>query len=66
MTYKELKEKLNELSETQLNLDVIVELEYLDECYKADSLRICSSKHFMLDDGYPVVFVIESRETFLK
>ncbi len=56
MTYRELRDGLNELDDDQLYADVTVELGPETECYPAE-LRICDIDHDSLDDGHPVIFV---------
>lgn len=56
MTYKELLEKLNKLTEEQLNCDVTVEIMIENECYPAE-LRICGKTHDSLDEDHPVIYV---------
>ena len=59
MTYGELLEKLYELSPSQLNCDITVEIavDYgQNECYPAE-LKICGIEHGVLDEDHPVIFV---------
>jgi len=55
MTYLDLLQALNNLTDEQLNCMVTVELGITDECYGAD-LRICDSEHGVLDENHPVIY----------
>lgn len=57
MTYRELLNKLNTLSESQLDDLVSVELDLDDEILYPIDLRICTGEHDMLDENRPVLFV---------
>ncbi len=56
MTYRDLLECLQKLTEEQLECTLTVELGISDECLPAE-WRICGEEHFVLDDGHPVIYV---------
>lgn len=56
MTYKDLLEKLQGLSESQLNCNITVELGPEDEFYPAE-FRISGDENDVLDPDHPVIFV---------
>lgn len=58
MTYKELKEALNELSEEELELDVSVYANQIDETYKIIYTdRACEHKATALEYGHPILVI---------
>ena len=58
MTYKELYNALNSLTENQLQQFVTVELGLSDECLPAQ-LRIAGKEHDTLDENHPIIYVID-------
>ena len=56
MTYRQLIEQLQKLTEEQLDCTITVEDAYEDECRVAE-VRICGDNHDSLDDNHPVIFV---------
>jgi hypothetical protein len=56
MTYKELLNELQKLTEEQLSCTITVEDAHEEECHPAE-LRVCGENHDSLDDGHPVIFV---------
>ena len=56
MTYQELWDKLQGLSDEQLQENVMVEDPYEQECYPAD-FKICGSEHTSLDEDYPILLL---------
>jgi hypothetical protein len=54
MKYRELLEKLKQLSDEQLNCDVTVEDNCECECYPGE-LDICGPNHDSLDEDHPVI-----------
>ena len=57
MTYRELIERLKELDEYQLDMDITVEDGGSDECFPA---RFLITDHGSLEDGHPVFLIIGS------
>lgn len=55
MKYRELLEKLQNLTDQQLELDVTVELGMSAKCFSSE-LRICGEEHFALDEDHPVIY----------
>jgi hypothetical protein len=53
MTHRELLEKLDELSEEQLDLDVTVYDSFNQEYYPLESVEVCEEDD-VLDSGHPV------------
>ena len=56
MTYKELLNELQKLTEEQLSCTITVEDAEWGEFYPAE-LRVCGENHDILEDGHPVIFV---------
>ena len=56
MTYRQLIEQLQKLTEEQLDCSVTVEDAYETEC-RAAELRISTDNHDSLDEDHPVIFV---------
>lgn len=56
MTYRKLREALNDLTEEQLDCDVTVEAALSDECSSAE-FRVCDEEHDILDEDHPVIYV---------
>ena len=54
MTYRELIEQLEKLTEEQLECTVTVEDLYDQECYSAD-LAITGNGHDSLDEDHPII-----------
>lgn len=55
MTYRELINLLNNMTESQKDCDVTVEDSCEDECFPAE-LRICGVDHPSLDNNHPVIY----------
>jgi hypothetical protein len=56
MTYRELLEKLSNLTPDQLDSTVTVELTYTNECISAD-FDICAEEHDSLEENHPVITI---------
>lgn len=56
-TYRDLVEKIMELSEKQKDSDVTVELALSDEYVYAGELRITDVDHDVLGPDHPVIYV---------
>jgi hypothetical protein len=56
MTYKELLERLKDLDDYQLGMDITVQNGSIDECFPA---RFLITDHDSLDDEHPVFFFLE-------
>ena len=56
MTFEELKQALNTLTEEQLSCDLTVELGLENECFPA-KLRTAGEYHDSLDENHPIIFV---------
>jgi len=56
MTYRELRDALQDLTESQLDCDVTVEAALSDECAPAE-FRVCDSDHDILEEDHPVIYV---------
>ena len=54
-TYRQLAEKLKELTNEQLNTLITVEDGYEKKSFPAD-FRICDKDHAFLNDGHPVFY----------
>lgn len=53
-TYRDLLEKLQNLTEEQLDMTVTVEDNYENKCYPAQ-FDICGENHDSLDNDHPVI-----------
>ena len=60
MTYAELLAKLKDLSQEQLQTDVVVEIPWDDECIPA-IFCVASPSHDLLDQDHPIIQLISSR-----
>jgi len=58
ITYRELIQRLNKLTDEQLDCDVTVDLGTSEECFAAE-FRVCGENHWTLDDNHPVIYVEE-------
>jgi len=55
MTYRELLEKLTNMTDFQLDCDITVEDSCESECFAA-TLRIADTEHDSLDNNHPIIF----------
>jgi hypothetical protein len=60
-TFRELRDKLNRLSDYQLDNDLAVEFAYSEECLSGVSgdimFRLADRDNWFLDEGHPVIVV---------
>ena len=55
MTYKELQQELNKLSNEQLNMDITIRIE--DEYYPMKKFEITSKEPDILDGNHPALAI---------
>lgn len=55
MTFRDLKIKLEELTDGQLDCRLTVEDGTMEECWPCE-FRICNDTHHSLDDNHPVIY----------
>lgn len=64
ITYRKLRDLLNQMSEEQLDMDVTIELPWdhgEDECI-AGELTICGPTHEVLDDFHPTIRALANKD----
>lgn len=55
MTYRELMQAIDKMTEEQKDCTVTIEDSAEEECYPAE-LSIAGSEHFSLDENHPVIY----------
>jgi hypothetical protein len=57
MTYRKLKNIINNFSDKQLNMDVTIYIEENDEYFEAAECKIYASDNDILDEGHPYLVI---------
>jgi hypothetical protein len=65
ITYRQLRDKLNQMSEEQLDMDVTIEIAWDDECF-AGELTICGPEHGSLDDFHPTIRTLADKDDYMS
>jgi len=65
ITYRKLRELLNQMSEEQLDMDVTIEIAWEDECI-AGELTICGVDHGVLDDYHPTIRTLADKDDYIS